>query len=46
MQNPCDRCKKKDTCKGTCFPKKDYLRALKKRNKKMMYQKNWKTDIR
>ena len=34
MQNPCDRCKKKETCPGTCFPKKDYLRALKKRNKK------------
>ena len=36
MQNPCERCKKKNKCPGTCFPKKDYLRALKKRNKKRM----------
>ena len=40
MQNPCDRCKKKDTCHGTCFPKKDYMRALKKRNKKLTMKRN------
>ena len=33
MQNPCDRCKKKETCPGTCFPKKDYLRAWRKKTK-------------
>lgn len=35
MQNPCELCKKKNKCHGTCFPKKDYMRALKKRNKKL-----------
>ena len=34
MQNPCELCKKKNKFNGTCFPKKDYMRALKKRNKK------------
>ena len=38
MQNPCDRCKKKDKCRGICFPKKDYMRALKNRNKKRTTQ--------
>lgn len=32
MQNPCDKCKKKDDCKARCFPKKDYDRAMKKRS--------------
>lgn len=38
MQNPCELCKKKNKCLGTCFPKKDYMRALKKRNKKQTAQ--------
>lgn len=38
MQNPCELCKKKNKCPVTCFPKKDYLRALKKRNKKWTTQ--------
>ena len=25
MQNPCELCKKKNKCLGTCFPKKAYL---------------------
>lgn len=33
MTNPCENCKKK-TCPKVCYPKRDYLRALKKARRK------------
>lgn len=30
IHNPCDNCKKKPNCPKVCYPKRDYLRALKK----------------
>lgn len=31
MQNPCEKCGKKDRCSRPCFTKKDYDKAIKKR---------------
>lgn len=30
MTDPCTKCKKKPNCPKKCYPKIDYLRALKK----------------
>ena len=32
--NPCVNCKRYPNCPNPCYPKKDYLRHLKKRKKK------------
>lgn len=33
MQNPCEKCKKKNNCHNICYPLKDYLRGQKKRKR-------------
>lgn len=30
MVNPCDKCKRSETCTSRCFPKKDYDRGMRK----------------
>ena len=30
MQDPCERCKRRETCTAKCFPRKDYERGIKK----------------
>lgn len=32
--NPCEKCKKKANCFSVCYPKKDYLRHIKKEIRK------------
>ena len=34
MTNPCEKCKKKGNCPAVCYPLQDYLRGLKKRQRK------------
>ena len=34
IKSPCEKCKKKPNCPKVCLPKRDYLRALKKRGAK------------
>ena len=32
--DPCEKCKRKGSCPSVCYPKKDYLRHIKKENRK------------
>lgn len=34
MQNPCTKCHKRNNCLTDCYPRKDYLRGIRKPKKK------------
>lgn len=37
--NPCEKCKKRASCPSICYPKKDYLRHVKKENRKEKHKR-------